>query len=63
MTSMFDKAKDAASEHSDQADSAIQKGGDAIDQKTGGEHSQQIDQVQDKAQDAVNQNQAPGDSS
>lgn len=53
MTEMFDKAKDAVEDHSDQADQALEKGGDFVDEKTGGDHSDQIDQVQDKARDAI----------
>ena len=53
MTGMFDKAKDAIQDHSDQAGQAIERGGDFVDDKTGGQHSDQIDSVQDKARDAV----------
>jgi len=47
------KAKDAASEHSDQVASALDKAGEIADQKTGGKFGDQIDSGVDKAKDAL----------
>lgn len=50
---MKDKAKDLASEHSDQVDEGLEKAGDFVDEKTGGKHSDKIDRGVDKAREAV----------
>lgn len=53
----LDKAKDKIEGlihgHEDQADEAIDKAADVVDDKTGGDHTAQIDAVADKAHDAV----------
>jgi hypothetical protein len=50
---IFDKAKDALSEHSEQVDKGIDKGGDLIDEKTGGKYVSQVDQGQEFAKDRL----------
>jgi hypothetical protein len=50
---MFDKAKDLVSEHEEQADSAIEKGGDLVDEKTGDKYTSQVDTAQEKAKDML----------
>lgn len=60
---IFDKAKDLASEHSDKIDQGIEKGGDLIDQKTGGKYAEHVDKGQefvgDKADDFLGTDEAP----
>ncbi len=46
---LADKAKDLAGKHPDQADKVVEKGGDAIDARTGGQHAAQVDSAQEKA--------------
>jgi len=48
-----DKIKDALSGHEDQAEGAIDKGGDFVDSKTDGKHAGQVDQAQDFLRDQV----------
>lgn len=59
---LFDKAKDAisdhqddiknqASQHSDQVEQGIDKAGNTVDDKTGGKFSDQIDKGQDALKD------------
>ena len=43
----FDKIKQLASEHPDQLDQGIDKGGDLLDEKTGGKYAGQVDQGQE----------------
>ena len=43
---IFDKAKDALSEHSEQVATGIDKAGDFVDDKTGGKYVEQVDQGQ-----------------
>lgn len=40
---IFDKAKEALSEHADKLDPLVDKAADAVDQRTGGSHGEQID--------------------
>lgn len=47
---IFDKAKEAISDHPDQANSAIDKAGDAIDERTGDKYAGQIDKGQEFAE-------------
>jgi hypothetical protein len=47
----LDDAKKFIDEHDDQVDQAIEKAGDAIDDKTGGKFSDQIDKAEDIAQE------------
>ena len=46
---IFDKAKDALSEHSEHVDKGIDRIGDLIDDKTGGKYADKVDQGQDLA--------------
>ena len=50
---LLDDAKDAVQEHSTQVDGAVEKGGDLVDEKTGGDHAGQVDQVQEKAEGLI----------
>ncbi|MCA3774024.1 MAG: antitoxin [Cutibacterium sp.] len=61
---LFDKAKDAisdhqddiknqASQHSDQVEQGIDKAGNTVDDKTGGKFSDQIDKGQDALKDKL----------
>jgi hypothetical protein len=43
----FDKVKEMASEHPDQVNEGIDKGGDFLDEKTGGQHAEQVDKGQE----------------
>jgi len=48
---IFDKAKQFADDNPDKVNQGIDKGGDAIDERTGGKHAQHTDKVQEKAGD------------
>ncbi len=50
---IFDKAKDALSEHKDMVDQGIAKGGDLIDEKTGGKYAGQVDQGEAMAKERL----------
>jgi hypothetical protein len=50
MGGFLDKAREAADQHDEQVDQALEKGGDFADQKTGGKHGDKIDQGVDAAQ-------------
>lgn len=50
---IFDKAKDALSEHSEHVDTGIEKAGDMVDERTGGKFTEHVDQGQDFASDRV----------
>jgi hypothetical protein len=50
---IFDKAKDAVSEHSEQIDAGIDKAGDLVDDKTQGKYVEQLDQGQEMAKDKL----------
>jgi hypothetical protein len=49
----LDKLKDLASKNKGAVDTAIEKAGDVVDQKTQGKYAQQVDKVQDAAKKAV----------
>ncbi|MEU3522377.1 antitoxin [Streptomyces sp. NPDC038707] len=49
--SMLDKIKQMIKGHESQADKGIGKGGDYIDQRTGGKYQSQVDTGQDKLRD------------
>jgi hypothetical protein len=49
----LDKVKDLVSKNKATVDSAIDKAGDVIDQKTQGKYAQHVDKVQDAAKKAV----------
>ena len=46
---IFDKAKDALSEHSEHVDTGIAKAGDFVDDKTEGKYAEHVDKGQDLA--------------
>ena len=50
---IFDKAKDALSEHSEHVDTGIDKAGDLVDERTGGKYAEHVDSGQDLAADRV----------
>ena len=50
---IFDKAKDALSEHSEHVDKGIERVGDLIDEKTGGKYADKVDQGQGVAGDKL----------
>jgi uncharacterized protein YjbJ (UPF0337 family) len=69
---MFDRVKEAAeeltkrargvfSEHSGQADDAIEKAGDFVDDKTGGKYSEHVDKAKNAARGAVDKLAGEGD--
>jgi antitoxin protein of toxin-antitoxin system len=49
----LDKAKDLLSKNADKVDTAIDKVGDVVDQKTQGKYASTVDKVQDAAKKAV----------
>ena len=49
----LDKIKDLASKNADKVETAIDKAGDVVDQKTQGKYASQVDKVQDAAKKAV----------
>lgn len=46
---IFDKAKDALQGHEDKVDQGIERGGDLVDERTGGQHSEHVDRAQEMA--------------
>lgn len=46
---LFDKARDFARKNPDKVEAALDKAGDAFDQRTGGKHAARTDTVQQKA--------------
>jgi hypothetical protein len=50
---IFDKAKDAIGEHSEQVDAGIDKAGDFVDEKTDSKYVEQVDQGQEMAKDKL----------
>ncbi len=51
--SMFDQAKDALGGHEEQVDQAVERGGDLVDEKTGGQHAEHVDKGQDFVRDQL----------
>jgi hypothetical protein len=49
----LDKIKNLLSKNADKVDTAIDKAGDIVDQKTQGKYAQHVDKVQDAAKNAV----------
>lgn len=47
---MFDKAKDTATEHSEQINEGMDKGREFVDEKTGGKYGDQLQQGQEKVE-------------
>lgn len=45
---LFDKAQEAAQEHSEEVEGAAEKVGEFVDEKTGGQFSDQIETGQEK---------------
>jgi hypothetical protein len=50
---IFDKAKDALSQHSEHVHTGIEKAGDLVDERTGGKYAEHVDKGQDLATDRV----------
>lgn len=46
---LMDKVKGWAGKNPDKVQQGIEKGGDAIDQRTGGKHADKVDKAQDAA--------------
>ncbi len=57
---IFDKAKQFADDNPDKVNQGIDKGGDAIDQRTGGKHAEHVDKVQDGAKGFLNKDEGNG---
>lgn len=51
----LDKLKDLASKNKGAVDTAIDKVGDVVDQKTQGKYAQQVDKAQEAAKKAVDE--------
>ncbi|KUG53755.1 hypothetical protein AVL62_03045 [Serinicoccus chungangensis] len=51
----MDKAKDLAGQHDEKVDQGVEKGGDLVDDKTGGQYSEQVDKAQNFANDRADQ--------
>jgi hypothetical protein len=49
----LDKIKNLLSKNADKVDTAIDKAGDIVDQKTQGKYAQHVDKVQDAAKKTV----------
>jgi hypothetical protein len=49
----LDKVKDLLARNADKVDTAINKAGDIVDQKTQGKYTSTVDKVQDAAKKAV----------
>jgi hypothetical protein len=47
------KSTQAVDDHGDKISQAIEKGGDVVDDKTGGKYSDKVDTAQEKATDAL----------
>jgi|AmaraimetFIIA100_FD_contig_41_3375644_length_330_multi_4_in_0_out_0_1 antitoxin protein of toxin-antitoxin system len=50
---LLDKAKSLLSQNKDKANTAVDKGGDMLDDKTGGKYAGQVDTAQEKAKDLI----------
>jgi hypothetical protein len=48
---LLDEAKKLIGKHDKQVDQAIEKAGDAVDDKTGGKYAAQVDKAQDIAEE------------
>lgn len=49
----LDKVKDTLSKNADKVDTAIDKAGDIVDQKTQGKYAQHVDKAQEAAKNAI----------
>lgn len=52
---MLDKVKSMLGKHSDQARGAVDKGGDAVDRRTGSKYAGQVDRGQDAAKKVIDE--------
>lgn len=50
---IFDKAKEALGDHSEHVDTGVERGGDFVDDKTGGKYADQVDQGQTVASEQL----------
>jgi hypothetical protein len=57
----MEKVRGLFGQHGDKADAAIDKAGDAADDKTGGKYSEHVDKAQDAARDAADRLSGEGD--
>jgi MT0933-like antitoxin protein len=55
---IFDKAKDAMGEHSEQVEGGIDKAGDFVDEKTDSKYAERVDQGQEMATDKLGESTA-----
>ncbi|BBX00575.1 kanamycin biosynthetic protein [Mycolicibacterium moriokaense] len=53
---ILDKVKNLLAKNADKVDTAIDKAGDIVDEKTQGKYAQHIDKVQEAAKKAVDKN-------
>ncbi len=53
---ILDKVKNLLAKNADKVDTAIDKAGDIVDQKTQGKYAQHVDKVQEAAKKAVDKN-------
>lgn len=51
--SLLDKAKSLLSQNKDKANDAVDKGGNVVDEKTGGKYTSQVDTAEQKAKDFI----------
>ena len=56
---LVDKVKDLLSKNADKVETAIDKAGDVLDQKTQGKYADKIDKVQEAAKKAVDKTNPP----
>lgn len=50
---IMDKVKGMLGQHADKVESGVDKGGDFVDDKTGGKYADKVDKGQDAAKDAL----------
>ena len=50
---IFDRAKDALSQHSDKVDRVLDQAAEQVDKRTGGQHGEQIDKGAAAAKDKL----------
>ena len=58
---ILDKAKDLLSQNADKVETAIDKAGEFVDEKTKGNYTDAIHKVQDEAKKAAGPGPGPGD--
>ncbi|WP_433326270.1 antitoxin [Spirillospora sp. CA-294931] len=51
--SIVDKVKGMLGQHGDKAKKGVDKGGDMLDQRTGGKYADKVDKAQDKANEYI----------